>query len=644
MAYSHPLPTEDVDETRRKELEEARNCYLQGRKNNFCILCRTKRNPSDIVLNHLIPYSVLDRHPIGSGNQEVGQRLGYKGYCNECEGMLKEKGERYFDQDVHAPLTRDYTTAIDIKDDKVAGIYHCALFVWWRMSALSSLACDESDKGRAYRKLLEYVRVWLHKPRKHLPLGLQVAFIALHPDDRAHLDKLKLEKAAAGYYTSLRDDIGRTWLIPLGPLMCWYMFMKGSAVIPRSLHIDEGKARWHWSKQCLERHMANLDDEQRRLELKVARGCLLHNQSNYFCILCRKKNPEKVQLSHTIPFSVLQEAGPENHSIGPTGQEVGNRRMGYRGYCKACEKMLSENGEKNFNQLMHKPLVKDYNSAISVEGDKVTSVYHCALSIWWRMASLTELACEETVPGKNYRMLLERVRVWLHNPVRCFPVGLNVGFMAFHPDDMSHLSKLGLELAATRCYLGWVDKYSCGTIIHLGPLICKYRFEKASVPLPNSVCIDEGTARPHPRCMQDVEEHMKGVKEDMLKLEARASNQKPLSSEPPDTVSSLDIIPPRIAIIFKDRVEFPYHRFIHRISIGIDKLDLYKPKKKKDGNDPPYQAMASIPTEGGGLIRVWLQSDATGKSFEIHKDAPIWKLTKETLASTKARVASYRLP
>lgn len=382
-------------------------------------------------------------------------------------------------------------------------------------------------------------------------------------------------------------------------------------------------------------------DETRRKELEEARNCYLQGRKNNFCILCRKKNPGEVQLSHIIPFSVLQEAGPENHSIGPAGQEVGNRKMGYRGYCKACEKMLSENGEKNFNQLMHKPLVKDYNSAVSVEGDKVTSVYHCALSIWWRYASLTELACEETVPGKDYRMLLERVQVWLHNPGRCFPVGLQVCFMAFHPDDMYHLCDLGLKLAATKYYGGWVDGSRRGTVIHLGPLICRYKFMEVSVPLPNSVCIDEGTARPHP--MEYVVEHMKGVKDKMLKLEARASNQKPLSSEPPDTVSSLDIIPPKIAEICNDRVKFYYHRFIRQIPIGGDTLDLYKPKKK-DGDDPPYQAMASIPTEGGGLVRVWLQSDDAGKSFEIHKDAPIRQLTEKTLDSTKARVASYTLP
>ena len=66
--------------------------------------------------------------------------------------------------------------------------------------------------------------------------------------------------------------------------------------------------------------------------------------------------------------------------------------------------MLSENGEKNFNQLMHVPLVKDYNSAITIkDGPKASSIYHCAISIWWRSASLTPLACDKSALGIAYR-------------------------------------------------------------------------------------------------------------------------------------------------------------------------------------------------------------------------------------------------
>ena len=73
MASSNPLPaqTDDdegvfevdgvfvADDVLRRELEQARTCYLRNKPNYFCILCRTRYHEKQIVLSHLIPHSVL---------------------------------------------------------------------------------------------------------------------------------------------------------------------------------------------------------------------------------------------------------------------------------------------------------------------------------------------------------------------------------------------------------------------------------------------------------------------------------------------------------------------------------------------------------------------------------------------------------
>ena len=383
-------------------------------------------------------------------------------------------------------------------------------------------------------------------------------------------------------------------------------------------------------------------DETLRKELEEARHCFLLGKKNNFCILCRCLKPKEIVFSHIIPHSVLKSTKSKGHSIGPSGKEVGHSQLGYRGYCKGCERMLSENGEKNFNQLMHVPLVKDYNSAITIkDGPKASSIYHCAISIWWRYASLSPLACDKSALGIAYRKLLERVRFWLHRPGKYLPLGLLVSFITFHPDDMDRLCKLELEMAATEFYGCVTDDIGRASCIHLGPLYCVYMFMPWTVAISPSVHIDEGKARwPYPKVMmQRLEQYMKKVKDMMVKLEARASNQIPLSSEPPDEVSSLAVIPRNIAVISYDEVTLKYHRRIRQIQLDRIQLDVYKPKERTDGDDPPYEAMASMHTKDG-FFCVWLQSDDFGKKFEVHENNFVHRLTDSTLLWIKEFVAA----
>ena len=344
-------------------------------------------------------------------------------------------------------------------------------------------------------------------------------------------------------------------------------------------------------------------DEVLRRELEQARTCYLRNKPNYFCILCRTRcNKKQIALSHLIPpfraemlhpiNAAGQEAGPPGKN-GSSDHLRGLKKHGYRGYCRRCEDMLCKKGEQHFNELMHEPLVRDNNSAVHVEGDEVGRVYHCALSVWWRLASLhSELACEKSSEGKKYRKLLESVRVWLHEPSRSLPIGLQVIFCAFHPDDLSHLP-LDLHDAATKMYAGVMSDNGYITRVQMGPLHCLYMFMRLPVEISRSMHIDEGNAQLLRIPETNMVEHMWNIKLQMLQLEARASNSKRLSLEPPERVPSLDLIPPGTAVIC-DKIQFPYHRHIRTVvcssNVGNICIDLYKPKQQKD--EPPYQGVA----------------------------------------------------
>ena len=383
-------------------------------------------------------------------------------------------------------------------------------------------------------------------------------------------------------------------------------------------------------------------DEVLRQELEHAGTCYSRNEPNYFCILCRTRYPKKeIVRSHLIPYSVLDSAGIELHAINAAGQEVGLRRHGYRGYCRRCEEMLSSKGEQNFNKLMHKPLVRDNNSAVRVEGDEVGKVYHCAISIWWRLASIhSKSACEKSHKGKEYRKLLERVRVWLHKPRGSLPLGLQVIFFAFHPDDISYMKRYDLHHAATEVYAGVRGGDGDVTRVQMGPLHCLYMFCRLFVDISRSMHIDKGNARLLRIPKENMKEHMQNIKEQMLQLEARAKNRKRRSSEPPVKVSSLDLIPPGTAVITYEKVEFPHHHYIRTAIcasyLGNIRIDLYKPTQQED--KPPYEGLAFISTKGGGCVRVWLQSDPTGNKFAIHKDAPVECLAEETLEELEKSV------
>ena len=111
----------------------------------------------------------------------------------------------------------------------------------------------------------------------------------------------------------------------------------------------------------------------------------------------------------------------------------------------------------------------------------------------------------------------------------------------------------------------------------------------------------------------------------MLSTEFRVSGQKEFLSNDFERIQmqTIDLIPPG-KVILGDKIT-PNHRHIRQIVFGQIQLDLYKPKRKEDGDGPPYEGMVSIPTEDKGLVRVWLQSDNTGSTFKIHKDALLYK-------------------
>ena len=153
-----------------------------------------------------------------------------------------------------------------------------------------------------------------------------------------------------------------------------------------------------------------------RQEFEQARSCFIQNRKNKFCILCRRYKPKDIILSHVIPHSVLKSTDKNVHKIGLAGQEVGPSRLGYRGYCKSCEGMLSR-GEQHFNQLMHAPLVDNHDSAVYVRSKDAAAIYHCAISMWWRFSSLSSLACENLLKEKTFGNFLNVFACGCTNPM-----------------------------------------------------------------------------------------------------------------------------------------------------------------------------------------------------------------------------------
>lgn len=225
-----------------------------------------------------------------------------------------------------------------------------------------------------------------------------------------------------------------------------------------------------------------------------------NKKGNYFFAFCAANTSRRIlwgSCSHIIPHSVLKSAGKDGHSIGPAGREVGDSNLGYRGYCKPCERMLSETGEQHFNPVIHVPLEKDISRAIHVE-DKATiaSIYHCAFSIWWRCTSLTALAGDKSKKGKMLRKLLEVVRQWLHQPSKGQPKGIQVLFMALHSRNQSVLTENGLELDATQSYRCLEDSpKGMVSVVFFGPFYLSFVYPECITDIPQHLDIPEGQAQ-----------------------------------------------------------------------------------------------------------------------------------------------------
>ena len=395
--------------------------------------------------------------------------------------------------------------------------------------------------------------------------------------------------------------------------------------------------------------MAMDPDELLRTEFEKAYECYDQNKANKFCILCRKKNTDKrVQFSHIIPQSVLRSAiekEPLLHSVGQSGQELGHRvSFGYKGYCRSCEDMLSKMGEKLFNPLVHVPLISDFNSAVHVvEGDDAASVSHCALSMWWRTESLSRLAREKSAEGRNFRKLLEYVRVWLHNPREYLPYGVQFSIAVYHPDDVSELRRHELDLAATK-YYGCLDgaddrrlRYIC-----MGPVRCCYTYFKLSCFSSSSpIHIHAGEDRLRWPDMEQLIGYMWNLKDRLMQQELRVRNQVPSSSEgDPELVSSADIIPTRLCTYINGELKFRYHHlFEEEKEYRSMKLQLYKPTNRKR-DDPSCNAVLTLPTRSGqGLVRVWLQSvPPEHQVFKIAENAPVHRLADDTVQKLEGAV------
>ena len=647
-----------LDELFRKEFEKAHQCYIRKQRNPFCILCRRK-NTGIIVASPFFPRSVRSL----TGTPLEHTISGYIGYCKSCEDMLSEKEQGLYSL-VHAPLAEDFNCAVHVEGEDAARVCYCALSVWWRFASLTCLAYDKSNRGKEFRKLLDVVRWWLHKPRGYLPCGLQFFIYALHPGDAAKLREHGPELAATKFYGHLNNEAGRVSLICMGPVRCMYLYFPWSCFQTSSpIDIPAGKERLELemymeimasecrigsSRQLLPAVINNDKDEELRLEFEKAQVCYREKTPNRFCILCRKRNCDKrVQLSHITPHSVIKSAGCDIVSTDSTGQQIGHSMSGYRGYCKQCERMLSDNGETNFNRLIHKPLVEDPDCAVRITGKDVRDVYHCALSIWWRHSSLHGLASEKSDDGKKVRQILENIRTWLHDPSDDYlPVGLQVDFNTLHKDDRSFLKEQGIDTDLD--YDPFVHDGSPIVQIHLGPLICKYVCTTDGSSLPISLYLDIPEGDKRRRIPQDVLiGYWQRLTEIRMSTLLRCSKEKLPSSSSTLYVHKLDLIPQGIAHILDDCVTFRFHRCIRDLTwsnatmdVSI-KLKIYK-LKDKPGDGPPYNALMIFSGHyDHKRIRLWLQSE-TGTTFSIDEKVHVHLLSEDHKRDLEDLVARLR--
>ena len=104
------------------------------------------------------------------------------------------------------------------------------------------------------------------------------------------------------------------------------------------------------------------------------------------CLLCRKLDSKPEGLGHVIPYSILKEAGRDKFFDHVRGAEGGVSNFGYYAFCKGCEQVF-QRGEDYFNPEFFKPFLADVDGKIeiNVKTDRFPWLYHCLISIIWRL-------------------------------------------------------------------------------------------------------------------------------------------------------------------------------------------------------------------------------------------------------------------
>ena len=104
------------------------------------------------------------------------------------------------------------------------------------------------------------------------------------------------------------------------------------------------------------------------------------------CLLCRKLDSKPEGLGHVIPHSILKEAGRHEFFDHVRGAEGGVSNFGYYAFCKVCEQVF-QRGEDYFNPEFFKPFLANVDGKIekNVKTDRFPWLYHCLISIIWRL-------------------------------------------------------------------------------------------------------------------------------------------------------------------------------------------------------------------------------------------------------------------
>jgi len=124
----------------------------------------------------------------------------------------------------------------------------------------------------------------------------------------------------------------------------------------------------------------------------------------------RTKEDMKGILSHVIPRSILLSSNTYSVNYA-TGKTTGHSNAGFRGLCVKCESILSINGEQDFNPKWHTYFLQNGINYENINSgffnDKTTNkIHHCLVSIAWRFAVLSEIACCNKYEGVILRLCL----------------------------------------------------------------------------------------------------------------------------------------------------------------------------------------------------------------------------------------------